>query len=491
VSFATRFSFDDLVALLRRTTDRDGFLDPILADPDGFAILGAAVEMFVRVSAAGGYDCDEAFISSAAGGGGGTSSATVSRPASGTSGTIPRGYTFVDPRGVVLFVQTDVPVASGALSVLLPLETLRHTEAVNTDDDQALSVAPTANVVLDSLGTTAIVAPAGDPSIVSTTFQVVGDVGPIVGGASDWLSVLGRERSVVRQVGEDTESYRARVRDIPDAVSPKAIGRAVQAAVSRVGLFPFLVLEPFDDGASAAVKDPLGLSSFAAMCFDAGGGTTSSDYCDELPFVREMVSRREATAYFRVSPQAYGIPIPEDAMLFCDDGFCDDPILGFIGDGTLDPRILSGFLAVQQDVDAKRAAGVAFDVYAVEDLSYSGVGDSASAADTSVFSLVPASGGSWVWIDAEFGHDFHLSPPLTSFPPAGVSHSVRVTFDDATTFETPQFGDIWSERLSLRRMLDLGMPPSKPIVKVEGMLTSDGTIHPNLVGWVRVVELSP
>jgi len=475
------FSHDDIVSLLDRTTDRDGWLTPMLEDADGSAALGALIEQFVRMGRAMDYTSLVGFISSAPGGGVGTSVVTMSRPSSGTSGTIPVGYRFIDDRGVVAVVATPVAVASGDLTAQIPVETLRQTEAVNTDDDSTLAVVPDAGVVLDSLGTTALLAPVGNPAIVATTLQTVTATTLILGGASDWLAIHGKERGQIRQAGEDTDSYRARVRNIPDAVSPRAIGQAIQAAASRGGLPLFQVLEPFPDLASASVKDPLGLGSFAPFYLDDAVEGFAGDY------LAELVDRRDATAYFRVSATA---PLVDPALdgMFLDFSFLDDPDLGFLDTGT-DPNVNSALMSLWTDVNAKKAAGVAFDVFTQEAVREVGAGSSSSGSDTVVWTLTPGAGKTWLYVDGYFGHGFNSAPLPTSLPFPASLHKIRFTFDDASTFTTVAFSFLWEERITLQNYVGQGIQ-QRPITKVEGIVASDGTHPVNLVGVLFVVELA-
>lgn len=476
------FSQDGIIDLLARTTDKDGWLDPQLADPDGAAALLALVAQFTRMGKAVDYTGMIGMISTAPGGNAGTCILVLSRSVSGTAGTIPAGYQFADERGVRMIVSTPVPVAGGALQILLPLQTLRQTEAVNTEDDAAVGVAPDAGVVLDVLGTTALLAPAGSPSVVATTFQFPVSTTQILGGASDWLAIHGAERGQIRQTGEDTASYRARVINIPDAVSPKAICLAVQGAASRGGLPLYFVLEPFPQTASPAITVPLGLGSFKPFFADDATYGFAGDV------VAELVSRREATAYFRLEPQAQ----IQDAVvkgLFCDFGFLDDTAYGFADTGP-DPAVNASLLSMWADVFAKKAGGVNFDLFVGEPLRLVGVGHTALNAETVVWTLNAPVGKAWIYVDGYFGHNFELAPLPTTLPLPASHHKVRFTFSDATTFTTASFFPHYEERITLQNFFARGAP-QKTITKIEGIVQSDGTHPSNFVGVVLVAEMAP
>jgi hypothetical protein len=471
-----------LLDLLRRCVDADGWLAPLLADPDSAAVLLATVDVFARGGRAVDYNGRLGLISDAPGGSAGTASITVARAASGTSGTIPRGYAFLDDRRVALVVQTDVPVAAGDLTVVVPLETLRRCEAVGTEDDASIAISAGNTVVLDALGTTALIAPPGDPAAVATTFQTVAAAGPILAGSTDYLSLHGSERGQARQPGEDTESYRARVRNIPDAVSPLAISQGVQGAASRAGLPPFLVSEPFDDGATPATKADALLGSFSGIFGDSG------DFMDDPLGPGEVLDRRTARAYFRLDPTG-PLPAPDGLGFFCDADFCDDPVYGFLDVGQ-HPAVLASLMSVWEEANRKRAAGVQFDLYGAPPAEVVGVGSTTAGVDTLAWTVLPPAGATWVLVDAHAGHDFALPPQPAAGVVPGSSHFVRFDFSDGTSFDAPRWALQHEQRLAPSLLLPLGFP-WKPIVGVRGFAASDG-VHPiNLVGAFRFLELLP
>ena len=58
--------FDGLIALLRRTTDEFGWLQPLLDDPDSAAVLGSTVKIFERVNVAALHNACLLYTSDAA-----------------------------------------------------------------------------------------------------------------------------------------------------------------------------------------------------------------------------------------------------------------------------------------------------------------------------------------------------------------------------------------------------------------------------------------
>lgn len=485
---------DDLVSLLRRTTDRDGWLDPLLADPDGEAAMGATIEVFARASVAVDYNAAQAMIGTSSGGQVGTSSVVVSRAATGTQGTIPRGYVFADARGVQSVVTAAVVVGLGAATATLPLATLRSSEGVNTADDPRFRVDPGAGVVLDVLGTTPLIAPLGAPGVVSTTFQAVGAGDPIQGGESDWLSVLGDERAQQRQGGEDTESYRTRVRNIPDAVSPIALGDGVQATASRLGLSAVL-LEPFEDGATTALKTVHGLGVisplFGSSTNAAGTAATAAaspgqDFFDDDVPQREMLDRRMATAYLRVLVSE--LPADEDfAVLFADDGFADDYVGGYPDVGT-PPAVIGQAMAMWEEVYRKKAGGVQFDVQLDALQRERGEGNTASASEAVVFTLAAPGGRAWLFTEAVGGLDGTANAPSGLHVPSDSYWRLRFTWANAVVSLGPVMRGRGSARLTLAALGAAGLPV-QPITQIEGIAISDGATVVREVVTVHVLEM--
>lgn len=112
-------------------------------------------------------------------------------------------------------------------------------------------------------GATSIVVVDGPPLLFPDACVVeveeFADVGLLVdqpaamtGGRHGWLDAIGRDRNVARQPLEDDESYRDRIVELADVVSPGAILRAAARVLTPLGI-PFRLLE---------ARDPLGLRGF-------------------------------------------------------------------------------------------------------------------------------------------------------------------------------------------------------------------------------------
>lgn len=259
----------DLLALLRRICD-PGWLSGMLAQPDGQAIINAWLAAFEATSVAVCRQVDASMISTAPTGSPGVCTLVLSRADTTVDDYILQGYTFVTNLGVQLVVATQVHVLAGQATVALPLLTLRQTDIVNTVEpafDDVLNPGDYLEPILGSADPSCVFfdAPhnAGTLTYVSST--------PITGATDDWLSAHGEERGCKRQEGEDGEAYRARVRLLPDAVSPRAVARALDGACQ---LLPERwLVEPFGDGADPLVRLALQLGRFDVPACDMCGET--------------------------------------------------------------------------------------------------------------------------------------------------------------------------------------------------------------------------
>lgn len=496
----TAFVLQDFVDLLRRTTD-SGWLDPLLSDPDSSAVLLGMAQEFTRLSEAGDRACLAGAISTASGGRPGVAVVTISRTASGTGGTIPAGYGFVDARGTKLVSTDAVPVGVGALTVVIHVQSLRQTELVNTEDDAQVTIDPSATSVLDSAATTVLVAPAGSPGVVSTTFTTVVSATQILGGSGDYLSLHGKERGQLRQPHESEESYRLRVRNIPDSITPIAVSQGVRGAASQVGLEGVIIREPFEDEATPALKDRYGLTTMATYYMSAVLPPASSprvDFVDDpffAPFPlpagfrlkpRETVSSREGRAYFRIeTPSA--ISDPDGIRFFSDVGFFDDPVFGYL-DVEQHPQVIASLMAIWEEANRKRAAGVQFDVLLPLSTTVVVSGHVAFAGTATAVTATAPAGKYWLMMDLVVSHDAALSGVAPN--PAADSHRLLFTFSDATTFTTPVYSGIDSEPLNTSRLLALGFPFDKQVVSIQGRVTGAGARDLNLVIDARVLEIS-
>lgn len=454
---------DTLVALLRRTTDEQGWLQAHLDDPDSAAILMARVAIFARLGVAAVHNAAQATISSSSGGVPGTSAIAISRTSGTTTGTIPKGFGFIDLRGIRVVLQVDVPVTTQTV-LILPVQTLRQSEIVNTEDDPDFAIDPQSPVVPASVGV--LIAPAGTAGVSASTFQAVGPSTKIDGGAADYLSVQGAERGIYRQSGESIAAYRQRVLNIPDAVSPIAIADVVQGAAQQPGIPPLLTLEPFEDGATPALKALHGLGSFSGIAWDV-------DFWDDPIPGFTMLDRRMGRAYFLIQAQDYVVDA-QNFGVFWDDFFFDDPVLGYpLGVDAFPPTQSAALLAIVASVDPKRAGGVQFDLELKSGDLIAGRGTRSANTFGEVITLTPPAGTIWYLSQVLAGH----SSPT---PSAAIAHHVTFDLEGGASFTSADFSQTWTEIIP---------PPGARVTAVHGFLRSDGSIVATLVIDLRAVAV--
>jgi hypothetical protein len=453
-------SEDGLVELLRRTTDEPGWLQPLLADVDSRTVLLAVVRMFARAGRTVRHNADALSIGASSGGQPGTALLTLQRASGGTSGVVPQGYPFQAKNGAVARSQVDVPVASGATSVSVPVQTDRQTELVNTEDDPLFAILTGSPIQLDGAGATVLVAAPGTAGAVATTFTQVVASDPIQGGAADWLSEHGNERGLPRQPFEAEADYRRRIRDIPDVATPIAVADVVQSAVQRLGLPACLVLEPFADGADPSIKALHGLSNFEPYALDG------DDYLDDPLGGRLLVDRRTITAYFEIRAQDL-FRDSSPFLFYLDDGYLDDPVGGFMdAPSDMAPTEIAAVLTMIWDVQAKKPIGVNFDFLLKDPDVFVFHGSSSTAGPVTVWTATPAAGTIWYVLAVEAGHD---SPN----PVVNANHSLTFTYEDGTTFTTAGYLGNDTQHI--------GQQP-KRVTQVVGTVVSDGVTAVNLVG---------
>ena len=480
-------------ALIARTTD-DGWYRAMLANPDGLAYLNAVTAIMSAASEGVDRQVEACMIDDAPTGNPGTSVLTLIRPDTAATATIPRGFMFVDSRGVQLIASTAIPIAAHQISILVPLETLRRIDLVNNSEpafDDLLSIGIAVDAIID-VASPAVYDSLGAHLLVKgSSVATYASSQPIVGAEMDWLSPLGDERGVRHQNGEDGEAYRLRVRNIQDAVTPIAVQSGTAAASSQGKLYPVYMVEMILDQASAAARANIGLVFGDSPFCD-------SDYLDDpigvslaakLPWRSlELVSEREARAYFRLS-MAGPMVETDGATMYTDVAFADDELWGY-PDGGLALSALGALLTIPTVARQLKAAGVQSDFY-VEDMvvlpsTGMALGNSSSAISTVVWTIYSdptASPGServaWLIRDCLLSH--------TPSQEGIITHGVRFTFSDATTFVTSLFSKPYSDHLNIEQLSAIAFP-FKPIVKIEGFVQSNGATSVTLAGTFWAVN---
>lgn len=473
--------------LLRRTSD-EGWLTAELSGPDGTAILNARTAIAAATSTALHDQAAATTISDAPGGRPGVCLLSLVRTDATFSIDIPKGYPFRTLEGIDLILSQPINIPVGALTVDLPLETVRSTELVNTYveafDETVLAgaVMPTGTAATDVLdsGLNIVLGPS---AIAAATSLCYDGSTLITLAASDWLSVHGNERGQRRQAGESVEEYRGRIRLFPDAVSPIALSVAAHAAANNAGLPPVFCLETIDSQASAALLAAYSLAYADSPFFD--------DYLDDpigesrpgkLPWRSlEMVSIREGRAYLRLIMDGV-INEPDGAVLYLDDGYWDDEVWGY-PDAVFAQRCLGALLTVPATIDKLRAAGVTVDFYIDNGVEASEVGTSADVGVVVVWALLADPLGP-PWTKAWLIREGLVSHTPTS---SAFYHGLVFLFDDGTWFVTPPTNRDDCEHLTLAVLEDMGYP-FKPVVAILGLVQSDGATPVTLTGTFWATE---
>lgn len=530
---------DQLIDVLRRTCD-EGWLSGLLADPSSRAVLYTLANQWSAVSASGDSVVASGSISDAPGGSPGICTVTLERASAGIGGTIPKGYAFKDTRGIIAVTQQDFPVDPAWVSIQLQIQTLRQSDLLNTVDDEDFQISASSPVVLDTGGVNPLIAPFGTAGTVATTFVLVTESTPLEMAATDWLSVNGAERSQYRATGEGTAPYRARVRNIPDAVSPVAIVDALNGVANQNGLPTITVLEPepWSDlltVLAATFATPIVVSTLVPHGFTTGelvrvtgcrgnlgangdwfatvltdttfalddsigsgaytvGGIVTQAYpnldhfdgafADSGFFMDDMGhfmrSLRTSRAYFEVDFDA-AIEDPDGLVLFFDNGFMDDPVWGFSDVGT-HPQVLAGLLAVANEANQKRAGGVQFDVIENIGVVETAVSTTSAGSYTLVWTMTPPAGVFWYLELGLFSH-------TTAIPVPTAAQRITFVYVDATT-ATFDYSGTDAQIITPADLGPLGGDPAHRIAAIQGRLISDGVNTAELVGQVRVVPVS-
>jgi hypothetical protein len=226
----------------------------------------------------------------------------------------------------------------------------------------------------------------GDETGATFVPNLVDTVGPLLTGAVDWrllgwaehfgvsltneaepaggrdpvLDELGDERRVYRATGESDDSYRERVAEPADTISPNAIRRAGNA-----------VMVPL--GGQVCLRE-VGSALLPGLFYDAGSSSDSPqnrahNFAWDMDFTlgpldrfKLWLSLEEFRAFFLVGVPSLGLG---------DFGFGWDDAPGVPYDAKVTRNAYDGFPVVESEayravwsaIDRARAAGVRFDLY--------------------------------------------------------------------------------------------------------------------------------
>lgn len=156
--------------------------------------------------------------------------------------------------------------------------------------------------------------PIQDPVLADPTIYVE-QVTDATGGRLGMLDGLGKDRGLLREVGESDAQYRARVRALPDTVSPDAIERALERVFNPLGLTAVFI-EPWDPGFQTCWNAPPAAPAVFVY----------NDPRPAMPFMNRWLSESLFRgAFFVVVPRLsviadFGMVFNDTAMTSADHG---------------------------------------------------------------------------------------------------------------------------------------------------------------------------
>lgn len=142
------------------------------------------------------------------------------------------------------------------------------------------------------------------------------------GGVDADLDQLGADRGIARQVGESDAQYRARVRSLPDTISPDAIQRSIAAVLVPFGSPAFDFEETWDPHYQTSWDMPsnnVGTPTFDLAHYDAVFSNifTYDDSRASPPFIDRWLDDVEARgAFIVVTPDLGGLDVPAYAAMY-------------------------------------------------------------------------------------------------------------------------------------------------------------------------------
>ena len=227
----------DFLDLLTRLLPAS-FLDPIQNVGPGYELYQAAASAMQRVSQGVAILDRAAFISTSSSGGLATALVQFARPTAAAGAvTISVGTVVSTSKtGRQYILQQAASLTASGVNSLLSTPVLVQAVAESYEFNNALGpIITAANELIlgdiDTINALITVPDYADPTIV---VQQYADAS---GGSMDDLDQIGRDQDMPRQPGESDAHYRARLRQLPDVVSPGAIQRAVAAFFQQFAPF--------------------------------------------------------------------------------------------------------------------------------------------------------------------------------------------------------------------------------------------------------------
>jgi hypothetical protein len=165
----------------------------------------------------------------------------------------------------------------GDLSVTVPIRSIEAAYQYNLEETNLVD--QPVKLLLDP--------PFGDPTIYISASSITTE------GVWGSINALGADRGYPRVQDEPTESYRRRIRDLPDTVSVGAIRRTVeQFWDSKYPAYPATIIEGWEEDAQICLDFPTNLNGLAL-----------DDTRAEPPLHGRLLSRETVTNGFAVCIQ--------------------------------------------------------------------------------------------------------------------------------------------------------------------------------------------
>jgi hypothetical protein len=335
------YTQQELLALYNRLLPLE-YIAPLKSPGPGYEVFEAAAKMGERASLAVERVATGAYILSATGGAYSVGAVEFYRPS--PSAEIPP-ITVVVKAGTIVVASksgrryvTTADATFGPADLGPILVPVQATVMSFDYDVPGIILTPDGTVLpgeIDAIETLVEEPPLGD-----LTIQVRHPV-PTTGGRDASLDQQGADRGIPRAVGEDDDSYRDRIRTIPDTISPNAVDRALQQL-----LYPY--------GQSYGFIECWDINY--QTCWDAPALTVPGSSYDPnlfvyddprppLPFRNRWLGESDFRGGFIVTVPAYG-PVKDVGMAFDDvatDAFDLANPLGFRALGAYDvPSTLAG-----------------------------------------------------------------------------------------------------------------------------------------------------
>ena len=302
----------DLLALILRLFP-PYYTGPLQSPGPGWEAMQMFAAIGARVSEAVVNDLSGGLIATAAGGSPAHALLTLTRPdALAGACTVKKGSQVATADGLRFLLLEDV--AFGALDTTgNPTPVLCRAPvasyAYNRPGPTYTASAETLPGDIVRLAKSYTVPAYADPTITAT------QVADASGGVTAFLDILGSDRGLDRARGETDATYRWRIRQLPDVVSPAAIRRALQAVCAQWGAVGLLI-EPFDLSYQAAF-DMSGLSP-AASLFVPDDPRPATPFCNR--YLGALDERGGFIVWLpRLQPLVDVAFVPDDAAMWEGD----------------------------------------------------------------------------------------------------------------------------------------------------------------------------